>query len=127
MGITYLKILTEQQVETIKLPRSIHEFKYRHQLKANSLLQLELIKTRKNWILVRIISSIDFLTPDSYRDYLNLAECLKLVSANLKENQQTDTLEWLKGYFASNWPNFNIQLFTHSFSKHLGFGEGKLT
>jgi len=45
--LSYIKVLNENKVETLKLPTSITNYRYQHLLRPNFLLEVEVVKTKK--------------------------------------------------------------------------------
>jgi hypothetical protein len=94
-GICYLKVLTTTGCESIKISTKRDKQKFDFFLKPNYLLDVELVKTVKNWILKNITSYQVLLEPRKYSDYELLAQMQKLIDSNVKEGQQISILPFL--------------------------------
>ncbi len=92
-------VLTSTNVEKIKFPTSFKTFKESHLMQMNMLLELELIKTKKNWIVSRVSSSHVYYTPTDYQDFLAFTQCIVELKSNLRENQDTQVLVPLLDFF----------------------------
>jgi hypothetical protein len=120
LGISYGKFFTFDTVISIKLPTQIDSYKYRHLLQANFLLEIEIVKTKKNWIIKNILNSKIIYEPASYNEYLLFAECIKLVRQNIREGQMTASLLSLIDYW-STCKGINLVDFDLILKKSLGF------
>jgi hypothetical protein len=89
---TYIKFLTDSTLENIKIPTQIENFKLNHVLNPNFLLHLEVVKTRKNWILKNILEYTRISDPKRYKDFIKQSELAKLTLANLQEEQEANIL-----------------------------------
>lgn len=99
-NIVFVKILTDNSVENVKINSSLAKFKYQHLLKPNYILFGTLIKTRKNWILLEITSFSPLAILTSFKDYEKYATLLNVIQGYLYENQDVETcLTVLIDYF----------------------------
>jgi len=120
--LSYIKVLNESKVETLKLPTSITNYRYQHLLRPNFLLEMEVVKTKKNWILTGILSYQPFCYPKSYHDYLKLAAIINLLNQFCHEEQPVKILHWLtKELDLSNLEAVDLNLFESELLKQLGF------
>jgi hypothetical protein len=117
---SYIKVLTTDKIESIRLPSSLENYKYKYLLQPNYLLELELVKTRKNWILKDILSHESFYTPVTFEDYLSFGQLSKSIKENTRDQQQTDILGFVIEYFRV-FPKLNIQHFELRLQQALGF------
>ncbi len=99
LGISYGKILTNDTLESVKFPTNLENYKYKYVIQPNFLVEVELVKTRKNWIVKTILNYKTFFEPQDYGDYLNLSEIIKILQKNIMEEQKTNALEFLLSYF----------------------------
>jgi hypothetical protein len=90
---TYIKFLSDSTLKSIKIPTQIDNFKLSHVLNPNFLLYIEIIKTRKNWILKNIIEYTRISEPKKYIDFIKQSELAKITLANLQEEQEANILD----------------------------------
>ncbi len=122
INVTYLKILTEVAVESIKLPTALSNYRLQHLLRPNFILDIEVVKTRKNWILKGILHYQPFCHPKTYQCYLKLAEVFLLVNKFCYEGQQVDLLSFLVNKLSLiDLETLDINLFELSLLQKLGF------
>jgi hypothetical protein len=93
LKLSYLKILTESKFETIKLPTYLAQYRYQHLMTPTNVLYVELIKTKKNWILKNILETKKILETDSYVDYLKFAEVVNIVLKYFQVDMETSLLK----------------------------------
>jgi hypothetical protein len=120
--ISYLTILSEETLDSIKLPTNFDNYKYSHLIKPNYLLTGEIIKTRKNWILKSILSYEAFHQPISYSDFLKQSEICKIILKHIHQGELTNILEFLLKTF-QNKPirELDTKNFEQNLTKSLGF------
>lgn len=119
-GFSYLTFLSSDKVESIRLPVEISLFKQNYLLSPNYMLDLELIKTKKNWVLKDILSSNLILDLKSWNDYLKHSEQTSILLEFLRQEQEVDILPWLKNF----WTDQNhktLQEFRKELEVKLGF------
>ncbi len=120
--ITYLTLLTENSVESIKLPTNFDNYKYSHMIRPDYLLQVEIIKTRKNWILKNILKYEKIQDPCSYNDFLKQSEMVKIILKNTYQDQETNILPFVVETFQQKALNLiNLKNFEQQLSANLGF------
>ena len=73
LNLSYGKILTEKRVESLKFPTNLDNYKYKHLIQPHFLLHVEIIKTRKNWIVKSILGHEELSQPKTYDDYVKLS------------------------------------------------------
>ncbi len=120
LNLSYGKILTEKKVESLKFPSSIENYKYKHLIQPHYLLHVEIVKTKKNWIIKTVLSHEELYKPQVYDDYVKLSEISKLISKNIIDEESTDVLYFLVSYF-KNIKNINVESFNILLQKKLGF------
>jgi hypothetical protein len=91
---TYIRFLSENTLESIKIPTQLENFKLNHILNPNFLLHIEIIKTRKNWILKNIIEYTRIGEPVKYIDFIKQSEMTKLTLENIQEDQEVNVLDF---------------------------------
>jgi len=120
--LSYIKVLTEKKIETLKLPTSLTNYRYQHLLKPDLLLEVEVVKTKKNWILTGILSYQPYCYPKTYHDHLKLAAIISLINQFCHEGQPTGILDWLtKKFDLSNLEAVDLYIFESELLKQLGF------
>lgn len=119
-GITYTMVLSQDHLESIKLPTLVQNYKFGHLLNPNYLLHLELVKTKKNWVLKSVLNYERISNPAKYEDFLKQSECIKLVLKHIHEDQDTNLLPWLiKQLNTIN--SLNLGDFEQQLTTQLGF------
>ena len=124
LGLSYGKILTESTLESIRFPTLLDNYKYKYLIEPNQLLQLEVIKTKKNWILRSINQSQVIYQPKDYQDFVVFCEAIKFLKSNIMEQQSTSALSSIISYFESvniNNSKINLLVFEKTISQSLGF------
>jgi len=99
MGLSFVKLLTNQQLEVIKIPKHIDQFNQNYLLKSVHLIEVELVKTRKNWILKEIIFFETLFNLQKYEDFLKHKEIISILLAYIKEDQMVEILPFLVSSF----------------------------
>jgi hypothetical protein len=119
LRVSYAKILTNNKLESIRLPTNVANYKYKHLLQPNHKLELELIKTRKNWILKSILGFTEIYKPNCFDEYLKYCQVVTRIKENLIEEQETHTLQFLENHL-HNQTSIDIKSFDLEFAKVLG-------
>ena len=118
---TFLKVLTEETVEIVKLSTSL-ESKSKNIFSPSGVYTMELVKTRKNWIVKSILKSEKLCIPQNFIDFLLLAELIKLIEESLKVEESTTCLSFILEYFQNNpIENCNLQGFNKNLQTYLGY------
>ena len=120
LNISYGKILTEKRVESLKFPTNINNYKYRHLVQPHYLLHIEIVKTRKNWIVKSILGHQELYNPETYDDFVKLSEISKIISDNVIDEQDTNILYFIVT-FLKNAKQLNVSDFDKLLQKNLGF------
>lgn len=122
LNLCYLKVLTRKKYESLKLPTSWHKYKFNYLIRPNYLLDLEIIKTRKNWIIKDILGFEPFLEPKIYQDFLKLRQIQKILISYLYEGQEVEIFDWLKNFlFTTSFRKLNLLHFENELKQKLGF------
>ncbi len=121
LNISYGRILTDSTLTSVKLPTQIDNYKYKHLIQPNQLLSIEIVKTKKNWILQHILHSKEIYKPKDYQDFLFFAESIKMIRQNLREEQTTSALLIIINYW-SQCERIDLAVFEKILQKVLGFG-----
>jgi hypothetical protein len=122
MNLTYSKILTKDTLEAVRFPTLLENYKYRNLIQPNYIVTIELVKTRKNWIVRSVLSHKVIYQPDDFSQYLSLCEIIKTLSDNIREEQKTDALEFVVGYL-SKVKKIDLKEFDNLLQKVLGFSD----
>jgi hypothetical protein len=120
LGLTYGKILTEESLESVRFPTLLENYKYKHLVEPNCFVEIEIIKTRKNWIVKEIITSHPIYQPRDFQDYMDMCEVIKLTRENIIDEQQTNFLGHFVNYF-QNIPKIEVRQFDNLLQTQMGF------
>jgi hypothetical protein len=120
LNLSYGKILTEKRVESLKFPTNIENYKYKHLIQPHYLLHIEIVKTRKNWIVKSVLGHEELYKPETYDDYVKLSEISKILSGNVIDEQDTNILYFIVTFF-KNSKVLNVSNFDKLLQKNLGF------
>jgi hypothetical protein len=122
MNVSYLKILTLEHIESVKLPTAVKNYRLQHLLRPNYLLELELIRTKKNWIVKGILDHEEFCPLDNYTEYLKFAEIVALINKYSHDGQEVKILDLLVNTFRrANIQNLDLVSFESRLLQRLGF------
>ncbi len=120
MGLTYGKILTEELLESVRFPTLLENYKYKHLVEPNCLVEIEVVRTRKNWIVKEIISSHPVYIPCDFQDYMNMCDVIKLTRENIIDEQRTDFLVHFLNYFKTI-KKIEVRQFDELLQTQMGF------
>ena len=120
LNLSYGKILTEKRVESLKFPSNIENYKYKYLIQPHYLLHIEIVKTKKNWIVKSVLGHEELYKPETYDDYVKLSEISKLLSKNVIDEENTNVLYFLVAYL-KNVKHINVEDFNKLLQKNLGF------
>jgi hypothetical protein len=101
-GITYVRVISQTNFESLKIPTTLEKFKSQHVLNPTNLLHVETIKTRKNWILKSVLSYKKIVAPKAYSDFLKHSQMINILIKHQYEDQETTLLRPLTKYLLSN-------------------------
>ncbi len=122
LKVTYLKVLSLEKYESIKLPTNFENYKYQDLLDISKLLYVELVRTRKNWILKSVLEYKALLKLSSYQDFLKLAEVKGLLLSFFQEEHEAKVLEYLIFLFKTeNISDIKLNDFNHKLLQLQGF------
>jgi hypothetical protein len=122
LKLSYLRVLTKDHIESIKLPTSVSNYRHNHQLNPRYLLKIELIKTRKNWILKSIIEHIELLKPDNYQGLLKLGEMTQILLKHTHTDQEVHILDFIEDTISKgDISTLNLAEFEKKLEGKLGF------
>lgn len=119
-SFSYLTFLSQTKLEKIRLPTEFSSFKQNYLLSPNYVLDLEIIKTKKNWVLKDILLSKQIVSLQVWSDYLKHSEQVSILLEFLREEVETDILPWLEAM----WIEKNVkevQDFRKELEVKLGF------
>jgi hypothetical protein len=125
----FLKVLTENSLEFVKLAGSLEKSKFSHILKYNYVLTGDLVKTRKNWILKEILNFNSFIDYKSYFEIELYNEILLIINKYLREGQEIEgLLHWITCFFKNKVIDKNIVTsFEKELLSQLGFGQNDIS
>ena len=119
--VSYIKVLTQDSVESFKLPTTQENYKFGYLLSPKKIITGELVKTRKNWVLTTVLETRDLWEPQTFADYLRLSEAIGYLSAALKEGEVTDIFDRVESYFYCLKKTLNPKEFEQFLMRNLGF------
>jgi hypothetical protein len=120
LNLSYGKILTEKRVESLRFPSAVDNYKYKHLIQPHYLLHIEIVKTKKNWIVKSILGYEELYKPQTYDDFVKLSEICKILSKNIIDEQSTNILYFVVTFF-KNAKQLNVGDFDRLLQKNLGF------
>ncbi|GAB4144247.1 MAG: hypothetical protein OHK0017_02570 [Patescibacteria group bacterium] len=131
LNVSFAWFLTESQVIEIKLPSSVADSKFAAILNFGNKLQIELIKTRKHWILRQadVLFRPDFSRWD-YSKFELLAELNKIILDSVHLDQDCRINDIIDRYIqVLNKPELNLPIkeaavqFKNELLRRLGFSD----
>lgn len=121
MPFSYIKILTDTTLESVKLPSRFRDSKFAHYCSPYNLIKLEIIRTRKNWI-VRDIAIVETIVSEvSFSHMLKHTHMLKVLAENITEGQQLHILPWFIDQLKQATHEINIDSFQKLLDYQLNF------
>ena len=120
IGLTYGKILTDESLESVRFPSLLENYKHKHLVEPNCIVEIELVRTRKNWIVKEIITSRPIYSPCDFQDYLSMCEVIKLTRDNIIDEQRTDFLIYFVDYF-KDLKKIEVRRFDNLLQTQMGF------
>jgi hypothetical protein len=120
LKFSYVRVLTADSLESVKISSEISTFKFAYILNPSYLVKMELVKTRKNWILKNVLEFKHISEPKVYTDYLKQAEISKLIIKNIHEEQEVAVLPFVTNSL-ENISNLDLVEFEKSLLSELGF------
>jgi hypothetical protein len=121
MPFSFIKILTHDTLETVKLSSRLRDSKFSHYFSPYNILSIEIIKTRKNWI-VRDISIIEKIVENpSFNHILKHSQMLKLLSESITEGQEVDILDWFVAQIKEATSEIGVATFHTQLTQKLNF------
>ena len=122
----YLKVLTRTTCETIRLNQSIGKNKSVYMLQPFYLLEVELIKTSKNWILNDVSNYHPLIKPNGYSDYEKIINLQKLLSSRLEQGQEVEIIDFVINYLKMHSiVDIELEKFDNELLAKLGFLDGE--
>jgi hypothetical protein len=118
LGIAYIKLLTHETIEWVRVQTTLDKYKYNGLLEARYILEIELVKTKKNWILKTILSDYVWYETTCYADYLKFARFLEIIENHTTEGQELELLTLLS---SNDWKDIGPVEFENMLVKKLGF------
>lgn len=100
MGVSFIDVLGKDQLYAVKLPSTIEKYRFGHLINPEYLLDIELVKTRKNWVLKNVSIHQRLTTPTNYDEHIKLSEMIKTI-AKLSYSEQESGLQKVLLHFLS--------------------------
>lgn len=123
MGVTWVKFLNQKTLESLKLPQIITKYKHANIIKYPNILIVELIKTRKNWILKDIVTYTKLTDLDKYTDFVKYSEILRLIKKYVYTDQEVEIIDFLTDFFTKDFNVRTIEEFESKLLNKLGFSQ----
>lgn len=120
LKFSYIKFLTNTTLESIKLPLQSGGSKHYHLLNPSYLLHIEIVKTRKNWILRNITQYSKISNPHEYADFIKQAEIVKITLSHILVDQEVSVLEFFTKAM-ENIKNTELKSYENTLLTELGF------
>lgn len=119
-GVVYLKILTFRGVEIVKTKnRGVLD------LPPYQFYEAEMVKTKKNWIVKNILKSYNWCRPDSFEDYLKVAQVIECLNSSLRDGEITEIAIFLQNYFSQvEVSSIKLSCFELDLKTALGYKNG---
>ncbi len=122
MKVSYVSFLTNDTLLSAKLPTIINNYKLGHFIQPNYLLDIELIKTRKNWIVRGIHKYEKIAELKDYKDYTTHSKIINLIYKYIKEDQGVNIMNFIiKTLQVKKISKIDTKLFESRLLKELGF------
>lgn len=123
MDTSFVNILTEAELFSAKLPSTITRYKLAHLINPEYLLDFELVKTRKNWIIKNIVIRKRIAQPGSYDEHTIFAEMIKTIQKLTHSDQQTNSLSVLLRFLQHPLSKIKLSDFENALLHAEGFTE----
>jgi len=101
LKVAYVRILTSTHIEVLKINGSLESSPYAHLLNPQYIINVEAIKTRKNWILKDVVSYERLVHVDTYHKVLKLTELVTILKEFVTDDQEVVILDWVKNVFCN--------------------------
>lgn len=121
MGVSWIKLLTNKKLESFKLPQDIGKYKQSHLINPSYLLEIEIIKTAKNWIVKDILRYEKVRTLEDYDQILKYTQEIKLLHKYIYQEQETNILPFIYDYFNNKFEKESVEEFEVFILEKLGF------
>lgn len=99
MGVSFIDVLGQSEIYSVKLPSTIANYKLGHLINPEYLLDIELVKTRKNWVLKNAYIAKKLTTPKNYDEHIKLSEMIKTLVKLSHTDQKTELQQVLLAFF----------------------------
>lgn len=122
MNVTFVTGISENQVISIKLPTNIENYKQGFLISPYYILELELVKTRKNWVLKNITNFTQIFDPKKYSDHEKISQIINILNKFVHEDQEINLIDFLQRYFKGHLlTSFDMTDFESELLERLGF------
>jgi hypothetical protein len=117
----FVKIITQDTCEVIKINQKSNHSVLINQLQPHHILDAEVIKTRKNWILNEIHEVKKLFNPKKYKDYETISWMQRFLNQVVFEEMEIDILKKIITYFDHRSENLDFNDFKRYILAESGF------
>jgi hypothetical protein len=122
LRLSYLKYLTKSKFETLKLPIHLTQYNDQHLLNPSNLILVEVVRTKKNWILRNILQTREIIKIREYVDYIKFAQLTKTIMNYFQEESEVEILELIINLFTTyGVENLDLKKLEEDLECSLGF------
>jgi hypothetical protein len=121
MNTTFVTVLGPDSLFSIKLPTNLDKYRYANQISPLYLLDVELVKTKTNWVLKGIVRFELLAEPRDYAAVMAVSQIVKTLLQYVREDQETDVLAFVAGYIRTGLDVFDGVEFEARLLEKLGF------
>jgi hypothetical protein len=113
----FITFATQIGVVDVKINCILENYKYGKYIDYCNLCQFYLVKTRENWILKDFIRSESIFSPNSFSEFEQLADIVKLMQKNFKKIDENflPLINQISTDFKSQHPNSHYQKLIEDF------------
>lgn len=121
MNTSFVLALSKNEVISIKLPTNIENYKLANLISPAFLLEVDLVKTKKNWVLRNILGYEQIIEVKDYKTLINLSNLVKITTKFLQEGESVQILDFVKNALAGAGKNIDLMEFEAELMVKLGF------
>jgi len=124
MKISFITVLTATHVEVVKISKDIHNYRHADTLKGVYIVELDLVKTRKHWIIQDIVHSQKLFLLEKYADFIHHKDILQMLKKYTTQEQEITVLGFLISTLAHTpLSSIDMNQFESQLLTKLGFAE----
>jgi len=124
MKISFVNILTSTHIEVVKIAKHIDEYKHADLLKGVHIIEIDIIKTKKNWILKDIVQTQKLFQLQKYDDFMKHRDIMHMLKAYTTQEQEVTVLPFLIQKIAHHpLSSLNMKDFESELLGKLGFAD----